>query len=373
MLTLRRLLTALTIVAATAGIVAADSGSIALTGRIDGTRLRAIADSLPELRRLDLSEAAMTTLPAYSLAGTAIEELLLPDGLTAIGEGALAGTHLRSLTLPPAVTVIGPYALSDCTALESVSGGESLRIIGRGALRRCRSLTSVPFPPTLDSIGASALRGSAIVSADLSGCLNLRSIGAWALAGCTSLESVSLPPHMERIGLGAFFGDISLRSVTFTGALDSIADFAFTHAAALADVDATELSGVPALGTGTWHGVDQPSATLTVADAMLSAFASTPGWKEFRIIPHSGVSAIDTADAPGATTVTFAGNDLIITSDRSVRVAAVYGTDGRMRLSADLMGSESPYSIDATALPAGLYIVAITFTDGTLAALKALK
>ena len=41
--------------------------TLILTGTVDGPRLRAVADSIPSLRRLDLSATTMTSLPAYSL------------------------------------------------------------------------------------------------------------------------------------------------------------------------------------------------------------------------------------------------------------------------------------------------------------------
>ncbi len=346
--------------------------TLILTGTVDGPRLRAVADSIQSLRRLDLSATTMTSLPAYSLAASAIEEIILPESLTAICEGALAGTPLRSLTIPAAVSVIEPYALSGCTALETIEGGSALRVIGEGAMRRCTALRSVPFPSTLDSIGPSALRGSAIVSADLSRCTRLASIGEWAMSGCLSLESISLPGNMRNIGRGAFFGDRALSRITIASGLDSISDFAFAHASSLSEVDASSLTSIPALGSGTWHGTDQSAATLTVLESMLDDFAATPGWNEFHIAAYSSVIPTEAATA-AALTAAFAGQQLRVASPAPALTVTVYSTDGRLRRSYDVSAQESPYALDASALNPELYIIAVTMADGSMSAVKARK
>lgn len=376
MLTVKRLaaiaLYVCTILAAVASSPVSGDETLILTGTVDGQRLRAIADSIPSLRRLDLSATTMTSLPPYSLAASAIEEIILPESLTAICEGALAGTPLRSLTIPASVTVIEPYALSGCTALETIEGGSALRMIGEGAMRRCTALRSVPFPPSLDSIGPSALRGSAIVSADLSRCSRLASIGEWAMSGCLSLESVSLPENMRKVGRGAFFGDRKLSHITVSSGLDSISDFAFAHAASLTGIDAAALDRVPELGTGTWHGIDQPGATLTVMESLLDDFAATPGWQEFHIAAYSSVIPTEAATT-SALKATFAGQQLRVASPVPALTVKVYSTDGRLRRSYDVSAEKSPYALDASALKPELYIIAVTMTDGSMSAVKARK
>lgn len=352
-----------------ASATAADAADVvALTGKVDAGSLRVVTEANPSLRTLDLSGADMTELPPYSLAATGIEEIILPDGLLTIGESSLAGTRLRSLALPASVTEVGAFALSGCQELTEVTGAESLRVIGEGAMRRCPKLASVEFGAKLDSIGPSALRGTALAEADLGGCPALRAIGPWALAGCEDLESLVLPSGRVYVGRGAFFGDSSIATVTMVSAPELIDDFAFAHARSLTEIDGEGMTSVPDLGIGVWHGVDQPEVSLSVVSSMLADFAATPGWQEFNIVAPSGVESDATAPDEVAFNAVFAGSDLRIEAACAVRSVAVYDTAGRLRLSV-----ADPCVIDAAQLPSGVYIVAVTLTDGTFVARKATK
>ena len=354
----------------TVAMAVSAADEVVLTGTVDAARLRAVTESNPTLRKLDLSGADMTGLPPYSLAATGIEEIILPDGLTTIGECALAGTGLRSLTLPASVVWIGAFALSGCPELTEVTGG-SLRVIGEGAMRRCPKLASVEFGADLDSIGTSALRGTALREADLGGCSALRAIGAWALAGCTDLESVVLPAGIRYIGQGAFFGDSAITTMTMAGAPALIDDFAFAHARSLTEIDGEGMDAVPDLGTGVWHGMDQPEATLSVVASMLADFAATPGWQEFHIVAPSGIDSEPKAADEAAFSAVFAGSDLRVESSVELRSVAVYDTAGHIRLS--VADPADPCVISAPQLQAGVYIVAATLSDGTIVARKAVR
>lgn len=117
--------------------------------------------------------------------------VVIPDGVTSIGEYAFYNSSLTSITIPDSVTSIDRYVFFCCRSLTSITIPDSVMSIGVAAFEGCKSLTSITIP---DSV--------------------LR-IGSDAFAGCNSLESISIPDSVTFIGNGAFGNCSSLTQVSF--------------------------------------------------------------------------------------------------------------------------------------------------------------
>lgn len=148
-----------------------------------------IAQSLPERDgnkyTLDLSEATNIDLSTdfgnypsdIEFFNSSVEKIILPEGLTTIGENAFWGFEaLAEITIPPKVTTIGKGAFGNSGIVEIVIPA-SVESIGENAFSLCSKLKKITFEPRDKD-------------------LNIAS-GAFAL--CTSLSEVII--DKEDVGL----------------------------------------------------------------------------------------------------------------------------------------------------------------------------
>ena len=225
------------------------------------------------------------------LNGELITELIIPDGVTSIGNYAFAGcSGLAKVTMPNSVTNIGSAAFRNCSGLTSVTIPDRVTSVGFNVFYGCSGLTSVTIPNSVTNIGSSAFSGCSgltsvtipnsvanIGGAAFSGCSGLTrvyisdlvawcrivfdnssanfsanplsyahnlylngelvtkltipdgvvSIGNYAFAGCSGLAKVTMPNSVTNIGSAAFSNCSGLTSVTMPDRVTSIGSFAF--------------------------------------------------------------------------------------------------------------------------------------------------
>lgn len=137
-----------------------------------------------------------------------ITELVIPEGVTSIGDYAFFGTNFRSVTIPDSVASIGYAAFSgsaierlvlnaalidysafsNCTSLTSVTFKDGVHYINDSAFENCTALSSVTFGNGLLSVGDEAFRHTAVKNITLPA--SLRSIESTAFYSCESLTDV---------------------------------------------------------------------------------------------------------------------------------------------------------------------------------------
>ena len=128
---------------------------------------------------------------------TVIKEIVIPDGVTTIGNFAFGRCdNLTSITIPDSVTLIGNSAFYYCQGLTSITIPNSVTSIGDYAFYGCSSLTSVTIPDSVTSIRNRAFYGcSSLTSVTIPD--SVTSIGYYAFAYCDDLKEVSLPKECK--------------------------------------------------------------------------------------------------------------------------------------------------------------------------------
>ena len=132
----------------------------------------------------------MTSIGQYAFSGCTAEIVWGDDpGITEIGEYAFYGYKGTSITIPDSVASIGPYAFAYCTELTSVTIPNGVTSIGDSAFSGCRGLTSVTIPDRVTGIGDSAFYCCYGLTSVTIGD-SVTSIGIYAFLGCAKLVEV---------------------------------------------------------------------------------------------------------------------------------------------------------------------------------------
>lgn len=109
----------------------------------------------------DVVKTRSTSNPLYYahnlyLNGELVTDLVIPNGVTSIGDWAFVKCNLNSVIIPKGVTSIGEGAFAYCNRLTSVTMGNSVTEIGWFAFYGCSDLTSVLIPKSVTNIGEDA-------------------------------------------------------------------------------------------------------------------------------------------------------------------------------------------------------------------------
>ena len=212
------------------------------------------------------------------LNGNLVTELVIPDGVTSIGDYAFYNcTSLTSVTIPDSVTTIGSAAFRDCSSLTNVTIPDSVTSIGSWAFAYCDSLTSVTIGNGVTSIGSYAFAYcDSLTSVTIPD--SVTSIGWGAFSGCTGLTSVTIPDSVTSIGDWAFYNCTGLTSVTIPDSVTSIGESAFYNCTGLTSV--TIPGSVTSIGSSAFRGCTGLTS-VTIGNSVTSigddAFRSCTG------------------------------------------------------------------------------------------------
>ena len=210
--------------------------AVKISGVLNDVDFLFIYRMMPNLRDLDISDVEITSLPAKAFyQSTNVENLILPNTLTAIGEWMFYYSNLKSVFIPKSVETIEKMAFYACKSLTYVTfeKGSQLKTIGGwssydyfGAFAGCISLTSIEIPASVETIEAMAFYNcSKLETVTFEKGSMLKTIGGGcgsttysyygAFSNCSSLTSIEIPASVEIIEPAAFYNCPKLETVTF--------------------------------------------------------------------------------------------------------------------------------------------------------------
>lgn len=196
-------------------------------------------------------------------------DVVIPNGVTAIGNYAFQYRGIKSVEIPMSVTSIGDYAFYNCWGLSSITIPESVMSIGYRAFYECGNLTSITILGNDTTMGGYAFESCrSLKNVTING-----NIGYFAFAYCSNLESVMILDGVTSIGDDAFY-DSGLMYITIPGNVTSIGQHAFQNCSSLMNVTIQE--GVLSIGAYAFAGCDSLARLAIPSSVTLIGYLSIP-------------------------------------------------------------------------------------------------
>lgn len=158
--------------------------------------------------------SGLTEIPQATFAITPLRNVVIPSGITSVGERAFAScSALTSATVEGSDVELGDKAFNSCSSLRSFDFS-NIKKIGSSAFTSATTLSSVTIPSSVTYIGNEVFRGcSNIETATIEP--SVTSINRYMFANCTSLSAITLPSSVRTIDEGAFSGCTSLSGFNY--------------------------------------------------------------------------------------------------------------------------------------------------------------
>ena len=265
---------------------------------------------------------SVTSIGSYAFSSNALTSVTIPDSVTSVGAYAFHSNDLISVTIPDSVTSIGDHAFS-YNDLTSVTIPDSVISIGTYAFGD-NDLTSVTIPDSVTSIGDHAFINNDLTSVTIPD--SVTSIGDWAFFN-NDLTSVTIPDSVTSIG-DSVFRNNDLTSVTIPDSVTSIGGYAFYYNAL---TSVTIPDSVTTIGDNAFGSNDLTS--VTIPDSVISIETYAFGANDLAsVIIGSGITSIGPkafADNNDLTSVCIEANqDDVTESDEAFHITPTYDADG---------------------------------------------
>lgn len=180
---------------------------------------------------------------------TKLEEVVLPQGITYIGDRFFweCGS-LKSVDIPTGVREIGACAFARCSQLESIVIPSTVEVIHRSAFSLCYSVRSIYMPDSVVVLGGDGPDKNPPLFSFVGLFYRLRKLEDVRLPskldkirerdflGCRKLAKIDIPDAVTEIERSAFSGCDSLASVSLSKSLKSIQENAFWNCRSLESI-----------------------------------------------------------------------------------------------------------------------------------------
>ncbi len=174
-------------------------------------------------------------IQASAFDGTALVEVVLPEGLTVVANAFKGIKTLETLVISSTVNNFSSGAFADCTSLKNVTLADGLVTLYSNMFENCTSLESITLPGSL----ATKITSTTSYTNVFKNCTALKNvvieegnrfIPNYTFYGCSSLETIEFPSTLEGIGTYAFVGT-AIKEIEFNEGLTKIDGYAFQETA----------------------------------------------------------------------------------------------------------------------------------------------
>ena len=241
------------------------------------------------LKGLKLS-SSLTRIEKHAFFGLKIEELVVPEGVTYIGEEAFAScTEITSIVIPSTCKVIDIRAFHDCPKIVSLVLQEGLETLGIQAFGMVPNLTHVSIPSSLKELGnGNFAYANNLEYTEYEGCYYLGNeqnpYHVLKKVIDTNITELKIHKDTKIIGTAAFQNCFKFKTIEVPESIVDIGNLAFANCVG---VEKIKVLGSPRLGIGVFRN-----------GSVLKEVEFAPGIKEISEQTFSGCPKLEKVTLP---------------------------------------------------------------------------
>lgn len=275
--------------------------------------------------------------------GKQVTEIVLGEGVTAIGEYAFNGfVNLQKVTIPSSVESIGNSAFGECVlkdvninsnsiigakyskysgtlagifgdAVENYYLGDDVTTIGDCAFYNATNIKSLHLPAQMTSIGEGAFDKCTGLTGEFSFPEGIEILSAYVLQDCSGITSVKLPNTLKEIYTYALAG-CDITELTLPASLTGIGMYGLADCKGLTSLTCLATTP-PEAEKYAFLEIDCPNTPLYVPEGSVEAYQNAEEWKKFNpILPIASPTDVEqiTNDELPATVKILRNNQIFI-------------------------------------------------------------
>ena len=225
-----------------------------------------------------------------------LEEIVLPEGVTAIPKGFARSAPLKSIDLPDTVKTIGKESFLNCSSFTSIHWPAALESVGDGAFHSAGFTGNFTVPAGV-TFGSEVFYFCEEITSLTLPAQGIKKAGSDLFRACSGLTHVTIPEGWTSMPISAFQNCTGLTSVSLPQSLTSIPGSAFSYCTALTSVELPE--GLETIGGSAFMGCTALPALLIVPESVktvgVSAYLES-GVETIRFLGNAPTSVSDKGD-----------------------------------------------------------------------------